>query len=362
MQTKTIPAGLARIHGSRCLGAELLSQKRRRVRASRGGRRLRDRSSISPTGEHTLCRDAGPVPNRKQCERVLEPDDQRRLPSKTGNTIWKSSRQATVTLRLTGTQLEAGAAILLSGNLLLDNLIEANLTYLILENGHVSDSVGIAPSKEFYRASIPFEKFRETALALVNGDYAGEQPATSRTGPVLVRRRPGGADASHRTGIGRLIRPGSCMNFSLDKPSNGERWRSLRIFPSSERLSPFQADSSPVFHWIQPRSPTRFALNSMKSRDHYATGELALWADGFSYADTWCSRRWTAKISLRNQRSAWSTANWRMASCGLPSRFWKIHSTPEEVTMSLGNDQFLVRPRIGFAEIGSELFRDDVEF
>ena len=85
--------------------------------------------------------------------------------------------QATVTLRLTGSQLEAGAAILLSEDLLLNNLIEANLTYLILEGGQVTDSVGIAPSKEFYRASIPFEKFRETALALVNGDLNGEKTA-----------------------------------------------------------------------------------------------------------------------------------------------------------------------------------------
>ena len=89
--------------------------------------------------------------------------------------------QATVTLRLTGSQLEAGAAILLSEDLLLDNLIEANLTYLILEGGRVSDSVGIAPSKEFYRASIPFEKFSETALALVNGDLSGEERPTSNS-------------------------------------------------------------------------------------------------------------------------------------------------------------------------------------
>ena len=78
----------------------------------------------------------------------------------------------TVTLRLTGTQLEVGTAILLSDNLLLDNLIEANLTYQILDGGQVSDSVGIAPSKEFYRAAIPFEEFGDTALALVNGDMS----------------------------------------------------------------------------------------------------------------------------------------------------------------------------------------------
>ena len=89
--------------------------------------------------------------------------------------------QATVTLRLTGSQLEAGAAILLSEDLFLDNLIEANLTYLVLEDGQVSDSVGISPSKEFYRASIPFEKFTETALALANGDLSGERTARSNS-------------------------------------------------------------------------------------------------------------------------------------------------------------------------------------
>ena len=106
------------------------------------------------------------------------------------NTVWspfvnRSSRSSgeyeieirageTVTLRLTGSQLESGAAVLLSDNLRLDNLIEANLTYLIRNEGQISDSVGIAPSNEFHRASIPFEQFAETGLALAHGDTSGE--------------------------------------------------------------------------------------------------------------------------------------------------------------------------------------------
>ncbi len=144
--------------------------------------------------------------------------------------------QATVTLRLTGSQLEAGAAILLSEDLLLDNLIEANLTYLVLENGQVSDSVGIAPSKEFYRASIPFEEFTETALALVNGDLSGERTARvelalfSGNGDPLGPTRTISWDRS-------LTRPSSSMNTFPGQTSVGEGSKSLPTFLSSERPS-----------------------------------------------------------------------------------------------------------------------------
>ena len=42
-------------------------------------------------------------------------------------------------------------------------------------------------------------------------------------------------------------------------------------------LTLLRADSSQVFHWTQPPSPIRFAL---RTDEGYATGELALWADG----------------------------------------------------------------------------------
>ena len=74
--------------------------------------------------------------------------------------------EETVTLRLTGPQLESAAAVLLSDYLRLDNLIEANLTYLIRSVDQISGSVGIAPSNGFHRASIPFEQYAETGLAL----------------------------------------------------------------------------------------------------------------------------------------------------------------------------------------------------
>ena len=185
--------------------------------------------------------------------------------------------QATVTLRLTGSRLESGAAMLLSDDLLLDNLIEANLTYLIFEAGQVSDSVGIAPSKQFYRASIPFEKFSETALALANGGLSGELTAEIdltlfsadgdklETVPVTLDPRSHRPQFLHEFFRGQTL-DGGRVEIVSDSP----------IFGTALTFSSGQFSSLP----LEP-APVTYSLRLVSQQGSTATGELTLWADGF---------------------------------------------------------------------------------
>lgn len=185
---------------------------------------------------------------------------------------------ATVTLRLTGSQLLSGAAVLLSENLRLDNLIEANLTYRVRTGGQVTDSVGIAPSKEFYRASIPFEKFTETALALVNGDLSGEKTATVELTLVSTDGTPLGnqhivtlgpfshlARFLHELFQGQTL-DGGRVEIASDYP----------IFGTALTLTGGEFSSLP----LEP-APVTYSIRLVSEESSVATGELVLWADGF---------------------------------------------------------------------------------
>ena len=241
----------------------------------------------------------------------------------------------TVTLRLTGTQLEAGAAILLSDNLLLDNLIEANLTYLILDAGQVSDSVGIAPSKEFYRAAIPFEEFRETALALVNGDLTRERTASIELNLFSSDGDPVGSTRVIR--LGSLAHTARFMNelFPGQTLQRGkvEIVSDSPIFGTALTFSSGQFSSLP----LDP-APVTYSVR-LETSDEYATGELALWADG-SFI------RGYMVISGVGERvfeePEFSLVNGELEDGYLRLAFTILQDPffGEEVTISLGTDNF----------------------
>ena len=184
---------------------------------------------------------------------------------------------ATVTLRLTGSRLRSGAAVLLSDDLLPNNLIEANLTYRILENGRVSDSVGISPSKEFYRASIPFEKFAETALALVNGDLSGERTANVE----MTLFSDDGSSLGNKSTLtlgpfshlarflhelfGRQTLDGGRVEIASDFP----------IFGTALTLTGGEFSSLPL-----DAAPVTYEVRLLSSSGSVTTGEIALWAEG----------------------------------------------------------------------------------
>ena len=257
-----------------------------------------------------------------------------------GEFVVEIEPRKTVTLRLTGSQLESGAAVLISEDLMLDNLIEANLTYLIRKDGRVSDSVGISPSKEFYRASIPFEKFAETALALVNGNT--ENNSTAEIKLTLVPADGGNgvpADitlgpVSHRAKFLHEIFRGQTL-----EGGNVEIASNVPIFGTALTFSGGQFSSLP----LEP-APVTYSVrlefhDPLESRDHDATGELALWAEGsfirgymvISAADGQAFPE--PEFSLVNGEL--EDGRLRLAFTILQDPFFN-----EEVTMSLGKDEF----------------------
>ena len=184
--------------------------------------------------------------------------------------------QATLTLRLTGPRLESGAAVLRSEELRLDNLIEANLIYFVREKGKVVDSVGISPSKEFFRASIPFEKFAETTLALVNGNTSGELTAEvdltlySGDGDMLATEPRTLSPRSHLARyLNELFTGRTLVGGRLEIASN------IPIFGTALTLSDGEYSSLP----LEP-TPVKYGARLISVGGRVATGELALWADG----------------------------------------------------------------------------------
>ena len=181
----------------------------------------------------------------------------------------------TVTLRLTGSELESGAAVLLSDDLLMDNLIEANLTYRVLQDGQVVDSVGVAPSKEFYRATLPFEQFSEVALALVNGDASGEFTAEVdlilfsaageklQTAPVTLGPRWHRAQFLHEFFPGQTLEGGK-VEIASD----------ALIFGTALTLTGGEFSRLP----LEP-APTYYEVR-LETEERNASGELVLWMEG----------------------------------------------------------------------------------
>ena len=85
---------------------------------------------------------------------------------------------AIVTLHITDDTLIAGQAVLVAGNLSLNNFAEGTLTYFIRSGDTITDSVGVAPGQEFYLASLPFDNLHDIALALANAGFTiGDTPA-----------------------------------------------------------------------------------------------------------------------------------------------------------------------------------------
>ncbi len=64
--------------------------------------------------------------------------------------------------------VEAGFAIIVADTMDQKSFIEGNLTYYVHSAGTISESVGISPSSEFYRATLTSDDMSTLAMALVN--------------------------------------------------------------------------------------------------------------------------------------------------------------------------------------------------
>lgn len=266
------------------------------------------------------------------------------------NTVWspyvnRSSRSSgeyeiqiragrTVTLRLTGSQLESGAAVLRSDNLRLDNLIEANLTYRVLKDGQVSDSVGLAPSQEFYRASLPFEEFAEVGLALANADSSSNVTAEvdlilysavgGKLGTEAVRLGP----RSHRARFLHEFFPAQTL-----ERGRVEIRSETPIFGTVLTLAGGEFSSLP----LEPTS-INYSIR-LETGEHFSTGELALWAEG-SFL-----RGYLAISALDGE--AFDDLEFSLVNGELEAGRLRLALTilqdpflAEEATLTLGHDQF----------------------
>ncbi len=201
----------------------------------------------------------------------------------------------TVSLRLTGSRLESGAAVLLSDDLLPNNLVEANLTYRVLQDGQVSDSVGIAPSREFYWSSIPFEQFSEVALALVNGDSSGAITASvdlilfSADGTKVANESVTLGPRSHRAQFLHEFFPGQTLQGGKVEIASDSL-----IFGTALTLTRGEFSSLP----LEP-TPIYYRRIWLEMEERHALGELALWVEGSFVRGCLAILRTGVKPSLR---------------------------------------------------------------
>jgi hypothetical protein len=91
-----------------------------------------------------------------------------------GATAFTLNPGATATFRITSGNASAGTlsgfALVGTPNAEQASLLEGNLTYYVRSaDGTISGSVGVAPSRPFIHAVIPFDEFESIALALANG-------------------------------------------------------------------------------------------------------------------------------------------------------------------------------------------------
>ena len=257
----------------------------------------------------------------------------------------------TLTLRLTGSELESGAAVLLSDDLLLNNLVGGNLTYRVHKDGQVSDSVGIAPSREFYRAALPFNNFTEVGLALVNGDASGELPAQVE----LILFSPKGEELeteflvlgprSHRARFLHEFFPEQTLERGKIEIASD-----VPIFGTALTLTGGEFSSLPL-------DPAAFRYSvRLQTGDRFATGELALWAQG-SFL-----RGYLAILRLDGGPASdpeFSLVNGELEGGRFRLAFTILQDPflTQEVTLSLGHDQFSFGAAVVSGE-WIELFQD----
>ena len=269
----------------------------------------------------------------------------------------------TVALRLTGSDLESGGAILRAGDLRLDNLIEANLTYRVLEGGQVSDSVGIAPSTEFYRASLPFENFAEVGIALVNGGSSGDVIAKIDLSLFLADGR---RVRTERLRLGpRSHQARFLYEFFPDLALEGGRIEIVSdalIFGMALTLTGREFSSLPLeptaVHYFSVRLEVeRHERGTKEAR--VASGELALWAEG-SFL-----RGYLAIVALDGE--AFEEPEFSLVNGELEGSRFRLAITmrqdpffAEEATLVLGahSNSFLFGERVFWGE-WVELFSDE---
>ncbi len=179
----------------------------------------------------------------------------------------------TLSLSLTGTTIESGSASL-RGTGPPETAVDGNLTYFFRTAGTLTDSIGVGPSREIYRATLPFQDFSTIALALANQDTSAKN----------IRLRLRAADGT------------VAENHQLALVGNGHRPRFLSEFFQTTSVVAGRVDieaDQPIFGTaltLTEGEISTLPLEAARVEYSFRTdaadgtvtlGKITLWAEGF---------------------------------------------------------------------------------
>ncbi|MBZ5500519.1 MAG: hypothetical protein LAP85_29350 [Acidobacteriia bacterium] len=179
---------------------------------------------------------------------------------------------ATRTVRITGSGgVEAGFATIKASGQDLTSFLEGTLTYYVLSEGRVVDSIGVLPSSETYLATIPFDDFSTIALALAN-------PNTAAAMTQLTLFSETNAQVSN---LGQVLQPNQHIPqylwqfFPSVQMTKGrlEIQSDLPILGTALTDAGGQFSSLPLVPAVKSYSFTMVTQNGI-------SGELSIWIDG----------------------------------------------------------------------------------
>jgi hypothetical protein len=190
---------------------------------------------------------------------------------------------ATVSYRITKPSgpIEAGFGYFFSNDIINDNFLEGNVTYFIRSGATITDSIGVAPSYEFFLSTVAFADFTTIALALNHGDPYGNGLTAHAT--LTLYNGAGTFVASTPVTLGpdwhisqflnqffpsvSLVGPGRLEISTSDYP----------IFGTALTYTGGQFSSLPLGGAVRAYTFT----TSTSSPTVTTSGDASLWSDGF---------------------------------------------------------------------------------
>lgn len=179
--------------------------------------------------------------------------------------------------RVTEDELMGGFAMLVSDDLIPDNFVEGNLTYYLQSDQTLVDSVGIAPSTEFYLASLPFDDFGKVALALANPDLSGQADTKVRI------RLLDDQGLKQRTAYRTLVSQGHFAEYLFEIFGNIQLTRgkieiasALPIVGTALTSTQGQLSSLPL-----ASAPVGYSVRMEADGGGVFEGQMGLWVEGF---------------------------------------------------------------------------------
>ena len=185
----------------------------------------------------------------------------------------------TISLTLSGAEIESGSAIL-RGTGPPDTAIDGNLTYFFVTAGALTDSIGVGPSTEIYRSTIPFQDFSTIALALANQD------PTTKDVMLKLRQADGTLQETKNVQLAGNAHDARFLDQIFETTTvAGKTLAGGRVDIESNELI-FGTAVTFLDGQIStlPLQPTRieydFLATDSEPGEEVVTGKMTLWADG----------------------------------------------------------------------------------